>query len=238
MTNTVEAEKPNTSGGSLVVQAYELLRHKIIHCELPPGYKALEDELASQLGMSRTPVREALIRLEKEGFVEIIPRRGIRVTLLTTQDIYEISDVLSCLECEAAEKLALRKPGPDEVKHLECSIAAMDVALERDDMQAWSAADYDFHCALIDMCGNRHLAEVARNFLDRAHRFRLLTLPYRNKPIYSNVNHAAVVEAVRRGDAETASEIHKQHKRRWRRELSGILERANLTSDDPVSDKQ
>jgi len=182
--------------------------------------------------MSRTPVREALIRLEREGFVEIIPRRGVRVTPLTVKDIQQISEVLSCLECEAAEKLALRRPDADELKRLELAIEGMDRALELDDMQAWGEADYEFHRALIEMCGNRHLANVAKNFLDRAHRFRLLTLPHRDKPVYSNVNHAAVVEAIRRGDAQTALDIHRGHKRRWGRELSDILDRANLTSNE------
>jgi DNA-binding GntR family transcriptional regulator len=70
------------------------------------------------------------------------------------------------------------------------------------------------------------------NFLDKAHRFRLLTLPYREKPVYSNVNHAAVVEAIRRGDPQSALEIHRSHKRRWGREMNDILERINLPDDE------
>ena len=89
-------------------------------------------------------------------------------------------------------------------------------------------ADYSFHRLLIELCGNEHLREVAINFLDKAHRFRLLTMPYRARPVYSNVNHAAVVEAIRRGDAQTAVDIHRAHKRRWSRELGEILERMDL----------
>ncbi len=78
------------------------------------------------------------------------------------------------------------------------------------------------------MAGNRHLGEVAHNCLDKAHRFRLLTLPHRDNPVYSNVNHAAVVEAIRRGDPQSALEIHRSHKRRWGRELNEILDRVNI----------
>lgn len=220
---------------TMVEAAYRELRRKIILSELPPGYQALEDDLASTLGMSRTPVREALIRLQNEGFVEIIPRRGMRVKPLTVKDIHEVGDLLACLECEAAEKLAQRKLAPAELARLEKAIADMDNALDADDMTAWAEADYRFHVALVDMCGNQHLADVAHNFLDKAHRFRLLTLPFREKPVYSNVNHAAVVEAIRRGDSQTALEIHRSHKRRWGRELNEILEKVNIGGADAAN---
>lgn len=223
---------------SMVERAYRALKTEIINNRLPPGYQALEEQLAATLGMSRTPVREALIRLQNEGFVEVVPRRGVRVAALTVQDIREISEVLACLESEAAERLAARKPSAAEMVPLEASIAAMDRALEEDDIAAWAEADYSFHRLLVEMCGNRHLAAVAQNFLDKAHRFRLLTLPYRAKPIYSNVNHAAVVEAIRRGDPQSALDIHRSHKRRWTRELNDILERVDLNAAARVAQQQ
>jgi DNA-binding GntR family transcriptional regulator len=180
------------------------------------------------LGMSRTPVREAAVRLEQEGFVEIVPRRGFRVTRLSKRAVREINEVLECLEIQAAERLARRLVPADELRLLEAAVARMDAALESEDFQAWAQADYEFHGLLIELCGNQHLAEVARNYLDKAHRFRLLTLPLRARPVYSNVNHAAVVEAVRRNDPQTAQDIHRAHKRRWARELSDLLDRLEL----------
>jgi DNA-binding GntR family transcriptional regulator len=213
---------------SMVDEAYRLLKHQIIHNELPPGFRALEAELALKLGTSRTPVREALIRLEGEGFVEVIPRRGMRVKALSRRDVREINEVLSFLEAAAAERLALRRPNAEEMARLEQAITAMDEALEKDDLTAWSAADYHFHWLLVELCGNRHLTETAQLFLDKAHRLRLLTTPLREKPVYSNVNHAAVVEAIRRGDAQTALDIHRAHKRRWSHEMAGIVDRLGL----------
>ncbi len=212
----------------MVEEAYSRLRKKILINELPPGFSALEEELALQLGMSRTPVREALIRLEKEGLVEVVPRRGMRVRPVTARDMREINEVLACLEVQAAKRLASRRVSPDEMATLEATIAEMDRALEAEDMAAWSKADYRFHRLIIELCGNHHLAETAKLFLDKAHRSRLLTQPYRDRPVYSNVNHAAVIEAIRRGDAETAGEIHGAHKRRWSRELNEIIERMDL----------
>jgi DNA-binding GntR family transcriptional regulator len=213
---------------SLAEEAYAAIKAEIVTSRLPPGAQRLEEELAAQLGMSRTPVREALIRLEREGFLELVPRRGARIRTLTKRDVREITEVLNCLESQAAERLASRKLPAADMARLEQAIAGMDVALAAEDMDAWAEADYAFHRLLIELCGNRHLEEVAMNFLEKAHRFRLLTMPYRTRPVYSNVNHAAVVEAIRRADAQTAVEIHRAHKRRWARELAEILERIDL----------
>jgi DNA-binding GntR family transcriptional regulator len=213
---------------SMADAAYLALKRRILDSELPPGHQVLEEELVLQLGMSRTPVREALVRLAHEGLVDIVPRRGIRVRALTIRDIREINEVLSCLECAAAERLASRRLAPDELAKLEGAIAGMDAALEANDLAAWSKADFRFHSLLIELCDNRHLAETARQFLERAHRFRTLTTPLRERPIYSNVNHAAVVEAIKRGDPQSAVEIHRAHKRRWSRELSELVDRMNL----------
>jgi DNA-binding GntR family transcriptional regulator len=213
---------------SMADTAYAELKRRVISGELPPGAQFLEEEIAVMLSMSRTPVREAAVRLEQEGFVEIVPRRGLRITPLSKRAVREINEVLECLEIQAAERLASRKLSPAEMKRLEDAVARMDEALESEDIQAWAQADYEFHALLIDMCGNQHLAEVAHNFLAKAHRFRLMTLSLRAKPVYSNVNHAAVVEAVRRGDPQTAQDIHRAHKRRWARELSDLLERLEL----------
>ncbi|MEQ8707756.1 MAG: GntR family transcriptional regulator [Rhodospirillales bacterium] len=228
---TENSSTPTAGKRSMVDAAYSELRERILHNIMPPGQSALEEELALQLGMSRTPVREALIRLANDGLVDIIPRRGIRVREVTARDIREINEVLGCLEVQAAERLAARRPGEAEIAQLEEAVRAMDDALEAEDMIAWSRADYRFHCLIIDLCGNRHLAETARLFLDKAHRSRLLTLPYRTRPVYSNVNHAAVLEAIRRGDSQTAGEIHGAHKRRWTRELNDIIDRMDVASD-------
>jgi DNA-binding GntR family transcriptional regulator len=205
--------------------AYRRLKDGIIDGGFAPGSSVKEPALAAHLGMSRTPVREALVRLAHEGYVDLVPRRGMRVRALTKRDIREISELLACLECEAAERLAARRLAPEELRRLDAAIADMDRALESDDRAAWSGADYRFHHLLVELCGNRHLIEVATQLLEKAHRYRVLTRDARAKPVYSNVNHAAVVEAIRRGDAQTALEIHRAHKRRWMRELDGLLDR-------------
>ena len=204
-------------------KAYDILRERVISAHYPPAVTVSEPELASDLGMSRTPLREALVRLEHDGLIELIPRRGMRVKELSGRDIREISELLACLECEAAERLASRRLSAEELGRLDAAIAAMDEGLEADDMVKWSQADYQFHRLLIELHTNRHLVEVALGYLEKAHRFRLLAAPFRAKPVYSNVNHAAVVEAIRRGDPQSAVDIHRAHKRRWTRELNDLM---------------
>ena len=225
---STSAAKTADSKRSMVEEAYGALKGKILSNEFPGGYQALEEDLAVQLGMSRTPVREALIRLQNEGFVEVIPRRGMRVRPLSAQDITEIYEVLSYLEIAAVEMLARRKPGPAEIAQLEGVIADMDRALEDEDLDAWAAADSRFHRLLVELCGNSRLAGIALNFLEQGNRVRMITMPLRSKPVYSNVNHAAVIEAIRRGDHETAREIHRAHKARWGREMMDLLDRHRI----------
>lgn len=208
----------------LVESAYQRIRGQILRNEMPSGLTILEEELARHLGMSRTPVREALVRLAQEDLVEIIPRRGMRVKPVTLRDLREIDEVLACLEVQAADRLARRSLTEAELTGLSAAIEGMDAALKAENMDAWAEADFRFHTLLIEFCGNAHLTRTAKLFLDKAHRARLATLPHRKKPVYSNSNHAAVVEAIKRGDAETAREIHLAHKRRWSRELNEIAE--------------
>jgi DNA-binding GntR family transcriptional regulator len=211
-------------------KAYETLKERIVLGEYAPGVTIPEPELAQALQMSRTPLREALVRLEHDGLVTLVPRRGMRVKPLSARDLQEISELLACLECEAAERLAMRRLDASELQRLDSAIEAMDAALERDDMAAWAAADYTFHRLLIELHHNRHLAEVALSYLEKAHRFRLLAVPHRARPVYSNVNHAAVVEAIRRGDPQSAVDIHRAHKRRWARELNDLMPRLGAGS--------
>src|ERR1044071_5104736 len=90
--------KPDQAPDSLKSSVYEALRRRILDNVWPPGHQALEQAIALELGVSRTPVREALIRLEREGLVQVIPRHGMRVLPMSAADMREIYEVLSALE--------------------------------------------------------------------------------------------------------------------------------------------
>jgi DNA-binding GntR family transcriptional regulator len=216
----------NTS--SLVNQAYEQIRQKILDNHWPPGYQAMEQEVALALGMSRTPVREALIRLQQEGFVEVIPRRGMRVLPVSPTDMREIYEILTALECSAAETVAKRGPSAEELAPLITATQAMEAALQLDDLDAWAAADETFHHALVALAGNRMLLDTVMGFWDRAHRARMFTLRLRPKPVNSTLEHMQLVDMLARGDAVSAVQANRAHRERASRELLAIFERYRL----------
>lgn len=217
-----------TATTSMVDQAYQQVRRRILDNVWPPGYQALEQEVALALGMSRTPVREAMLRLQSEGLVEVVPRHGMRVLPVSPTDMREIYEILAALECMASEILAQRKPTEAELKPLIEATKAMDKALKRDDLDAWAAADEHFHAQLIDLAGNRQLQQTVLNYWDRAHRARMFSLRLRPKPVNSTKEHMALVERLRAGDAKGAAKVNRAHRSRANRELLAIFEHYRL----------
>jgi DNA-binding GntR family transcriptional regulator len=213
---------------SLVDTAYEQIRRRILDNVWPPGHRALEQEVALALGMSRTPVREALVRLENDGLVEVVPRHGMRVLPVSPTDMREIYEILTALECMAAEIVASRQPGDAELAPLTLATDAMEAALAADDLDAWAAADERFHASLIELSGNRQLAATVWNYWDRAHRARMFSLKLRPKPLNSTLEHRDLVERLRAGDAPGAAEVNRSHRARASRELLAIFERFKL----------
>jgi DNA-binding GntR family transcriptional regulator len=215
-------------GQSLVDVAYRLMRQRILDNIWSPGYQALEQEVALELGMSRTPVREALIRLANESLVEVVPRRGMRVMPVSPTDMKEIYEILGSLESTAAQLLAARKPTEAELRPLVVATEAMEKALGRDDLDAWAVADESFHEQLVRMAGNKLLADTVFSYWDRAHRARMFSLRLRPKPVNSTKEHMALVDMLRRGDASGAAAINLAHRERASRELLAIFERFRL----------
>jgi DNA-binding GntR family transcriptional regulator len=216
------------AGVSLVDEAYAQVRQRILDNTWPPGHRALEQEVALALGMSRTPVREAMLRLQGEGLVEVIPRHGMRVLPVSPNDMREIYQVLTALECMAAELLAQRKPSAAELAPLVAATGAMDQALKADRLDAWAAADERFHAQLLELAGNRHLQATVLNHWDRAHRARMFTLRLRPKPVNSTREHRQMVERLLAGDAAGAAAVTRAHRERANRELVAIFERYKL----------
>lgn len=209
-------------------RAYRALRTLIMNNELPAGTQMLELEAAARLGMSRTPVREAMVRLEQEGVVALRPRHGMRVLPLSADDMAEIYEILTALESAAAEVVARRGLAETDLAALDQAVADMDSALDRDDLLAWSVADERFHRLLVVHSGNRRLIGIVEQVWDQAHRARILTLHLRPKPVTSNQDHRALVEAVRKQDAAAARSVHEGHRQRATVMLVDLLQRLGI----------
>lgn len=226
--SAARASSRSMGTASLVDHAYQVMRRRILDNAWPPGHRALEQELALELGMSRTPVREALIRLANEGLVEVVPRHGMRVLPVSADDMREIYEVLTALEAMAAELVVRLKPTAAELKPLVDASRDMRQAVKAGDLDAWATADERFHGHLVQLSGNRLLIEAVQNCWDRAHRARMVTLRMRPMPVHSTREHMEVVERIRSGDARGAFEAHRAHRERGSRELLAILDRYRL----------
>ena len=211
--------------GSRVDEAYGVIRRRILDNVYPPGHQVLEGALADELGLSRTPVREALIRLANEGLVEVIPRHGMRVLPVSPGDMREIYVVLTALESAAMELLARRRPSDAELRPLVEATRDMTRALKADDLDAWAAADERFHQGLVELAGNRTLMDAVARLGDRAHRARMFTLRLRPKPANSTREHMAMLDRIRAGDDKGAVEVNRAHRERATQELLAIFER-------------
>lgn len=209
------------------VSAYTEIKARILDSDLAPGSQMLEQTIAHELGMSRTPVREALVRLEQEGLLEIVPRHGVRISTLAPSDMREIYDILIALEPTAIELLTRRRPDRRELATLIEACDRMEEALSgsQPDLRTWAAADELFHMNLATLCGNRRLAGMIMTVWEQAHRARMFTLTLRPVPLRSTIEHRAVVEAVLEGEPLQARTLYEAHRRRGGEELMAIIER-------------
>ncbi len=210
---------------SNVDRALSALRDMIFSGQLAPGSDHLETELAAQLGMSRTPVREAALMLQAQGLVDVRPRRGIRVRPVSAQDMRDIYDILTELESLAAARAAEAGYCSAELATLAKSIADMDAALEADDLRAWAQADDRFHRELVRLGGNARLAMIVAVMRDQVRRARATTLFMRPKPSKSNTDHHTVYQAIAAQDSARAHATHHAHRRAACKMLVELLEK-------------
>jgi DNA-binding GntR family transcriptional regulator len=211
---------------SLVDAAYAALKAAIRGNRFAPGYQGSEQEIAKTLGMSRTPVHEAIIRLQEEGLVRVLSRRGVVVAALSPEDMREVYEVIIALESAAAELIAAMPGAGREpvAAALAAENDAMAAALAAGDLEAWAEADGRFHAALTARCGNARLARMAGTIMDQSHRARMLTLRLRPAPSRSVAEHAAIIAAIRAGDAEAAFATARRHRLRARDQILPLLQ--------------
>jgi DNA-binding GntR family transcriptional regulator len=209
-------------------RAITQLRQLIFSGALPAGSDHLESELAERLNMSRTPVREAALMLESQGLLEMRPRKGVRILPVSAGDMREIYEVLTELECLSAERAARHSVKESDLAALARSIEDMDVALRAGDLEQWAQADEGFHSELVRLGGNSRAINIAGMMQDQVRRARLVTLHMRPVPSQSNQDHRGVLEAIRRGDAEAARSIHKNHRDVAQKLILALLEKHRL----------
>lgn len=205
------------------VQAYQALRDAIVRIDLEPGQQLSENELASQMGVSRTPVREALARLRDEQLVRVVPQLGTFVSRISVAAVGDAQFIREALEC-AAVRLAAERAGQNDHELLEELMAAQERTRAADDVDAFYHLDDSFHHALCDL--SRHpavwtISQRAKSHLNRIRRLSLTVPAYLPEMIDE---HRRVVDAVVAGDPDAAELALRYHLRQVLRELPNLRE--------------
>lgn len=212
----------------LAEKAYREIKQMILENRFHGGEYLLEDDLARMAGMSRTPLREALVQLQNDGLIAIVPRRGVRVLPLTVADMREVYEILEWLESQAVWTLARRVDRESFLAELRQLNREMRAALTAGDMPAWAKANDQFHIRLVAAAGNGRLSRICENLLDQSQRVRAFTLRLRESPTGTGEFHARMLDAIAQGDADKAVTIQRENKRAWRVELEELIERYQL----------
>lgn len=223
-----KADTPSTKPLSNSQRAFLALRDMIFAGDLAPGSDHLESELAEQLGVSRTPVREAALMLESQGLLELRPRKGVRILPVSPDDMAEIYDVLTELECLAARNAANKGYSEPELHLLAKAIEDMEVAVTENDLENWAEADDRFHRALVSLGGNSRAATIFGMMNDQVRRARTVTLFMRPLPVQSNEDHRHVFEAIKAGDIGTADAVHRAHRQNAKNMMLELLKKHRL----------
>ena len=225
-------EEPGEPGqtASLVEKAYGWLKSRIMSNRLAAGQTIDDREVAAELGLSRTPVREAIQALRREGFVEVIPSKGTRVAHITLADLRDVYQAITALEVQAVVLAAGRKPGEDELAPLRRAVADMIASRPLNDPTVWIGCDERFHRGLLILSGNRRIEQVGLDFRDYAQRAHLVASRLRPIPVASEQAHSELIDLIAAGDVEAARRSHAEQRRRGEVGLIGAVERAGITA--------
>ena len=195
---------------SLKDKAYNVIKSAILSLKLRPGDPLVESDLAQQLGISKTPVRDALLELEREGFVTKILFKGTYVSEVTLKDVREVFQVRAVLEGLAAQ-LAAPFLSAEELEAAEKIIAAAEAALAEGDIVLCSEHGKRFHRLIISKADNQRLQTIILNLDDHLQRFRLLSDQINGRLNKSLREHRKILQALRRSDPIAAEEAVRGH---------------------------
>lgn len=203
---------------------FNTLRQAILRGELKPGERLMEIALANRLGVSRTPVREAIRMLELEGLVIMIPRRGAQVAQITEQDLNDVLEVRLGLE-ELAVRFACERITDEEIKALGLAVKEFEKKMSNNDLSAQAEADVKFHEIIYGATHNRRLVQIINNIREQMYRYRIEYLKDVESRKTLVKEHYEICDALKRRDAESAVEKMCIHIRNQQEAILRSLER-------------
>lgn len=189
---------------------FNTLRKAILKGELKPGERLMEIQLANRLGVSRTPIREAIRKLELEGLVVMIPRRGAEVARITESDLKDVLEVRGSLEKLAIE-LACDRMTRERLVDLKAALEAFRTALKGTDVTVIAEQDVAFHDVIFEATCNKRLIQILNNLREQIYRYRVEYLKDFSSHPRLLKEHEEIVEAIEKKDKKKAAELIISH---------------------------
>ncbi|MEN8905776.1 MAG: GntR family transcriptional regulator [Clostridiales bacterium] len=189
---------------------FNSLREAIIIGELKPGERLMEVQLAEKMGVSRTPVREAIRKLELEGFVDMVPRKGAQVANLSIKDIMDVLEIRASLDSLAA-KLAADKITHDELKELKNVYDQFVNYVEKENINGSVKKDVEFHEIIYKASRNEKLIQILNNLREQVQRFRIIYIKDTSSHKDLIEEHFEIYDALCKKDSFKAVKIAKEH---------------------------
>lgn len=213
---------PSKSAAQLRELAYAQIKQRIISCEFRPGDAINEAQLTAALGLGRTPIHQALHRLEVEGMVTIMPRKGVMVTALSLNDVLDMIEVRVSNE-QLCIKLAVERAHDSDIQAMRDILERTPALLAKHDVAGLMALDLQFHMSISAAAHNRVLAELLRNLHEKQARFWYLTLSenHHSERIYHE--HLQILEALEQRDGAAAVAAIHHHIDDFRRAIMRTL---------------
>ena len=190
---------------------FNTLRDSILTGKLVPGERLMENQLAEKLGVSRTPVREALRMLELENLVELVPRKGAQVLDMSEKDIVNILEVRSALE-GLATSVACKKMSKEDLQQLKNMEVDFEKAVAENDVEHFVDIDEDFHDLIFAATENDKLINIFRNLRIQLYRYRMAQAKNNETSMSTIVaHHRSIIRAIENHDAEEGASIAQGH---------------------------
>jgi len=205
--------KPIEGSFSLKEHIYEVLKEGIASMNIYAADAQLkldERQLAEQLGISRTPIREALARLEQEGLVTIIPRRGVYIVRKTKQQILDMIVAWAALESMAARLITLHASN-EQIASLRRLFASFENGQVQARIDEYSNRNIEFHQAIVDMSGNALIKQITSGLFLHMKGIRARTIGEKDRAARSIIDHVHIIQALERRDTELAEQLVREH---------------------------
>ena len=189
---------------------FENLRTAILEGNLKAGQRLMEVQLAEQLGVSRTPIREAIRKLELEGLVVMLPRKGAYVANMSFKDLIDVLEIRATLEGLAASLAAERRNDEDVIK-LEKVAKEFEEGVRNADIEVVLKKDVEFHENIFLMANNKKLYHLITSLWEQVHRFRVMYVSNNEASLSLVDEHKRILDAIKNGDCELAKKYATQH---------------------------